>query len=398
MACGPTPATANATALYYLIQDTCGELPANPVFKKIPFTGGVPFVQRDVLQSSVLDGTPEITGVRLGSYNVSSETAIELKYGAFDDLLAAAMQSDWVTGTALTGESVTISADDKAATVAGSDLTPSISVGDYIKFSDLTGYNSNPQLVTAITFDSTDTVITLGMAKTTNELMGIVGLADETATSDVVTNDTLTVGTNRKKVALLVEYGDITGGPTYDLTMDAEATGFTFNVAVNAIVTGSINFIGKSHKGNFTLPVGTTFEDLDDSESFTGIDGCLAKDNEPLLLSTSVDLTLDRSASAVFELCSKYLSHVSYGKANNTVSVSTFFYDYELSNQFENEIDGDYSMRCSLDGKALAFNYPNCKITGLTRDVGEGDVAQTAELQAYKPASSPSSLIIRRVG
>lgn len=396
MACGPTPATSNATRLFYLVQDTCGELPVSPVFKQIPFTTGVPAIQRDVLQSAELDGSPEITGVRLGSYNVTNETGVELKYGVHDDLLASAMQSDWVSGNTVASGAIVVDATAKTITATGVDVTSDISVGDLIKLPDLTGYNAEPQLVTAISF-STDTVITVGAAKVANALLGIVGLEDESGTSTITTNDILTVGTTRKKVALLVEYGDISGGPTYDLVMDAEATGFNFNVAVNALVTGTINFIGKTFAGNSGLPSGATLEDAAAAEPYTGIDGCLAKDGAPLLLSTSADMTLDRGASPVFELCSKYLSHISYAKANNTVSVSTFFYDYNLSDQFESEVDGDYTIICSLDGKAMAFNYPTAKITGLSRDVAEGDIAQTAELQAYKPSGAVSSLILRRV-
>lgn len=396
MACGPTPATSNAVRLFYLVQDTCGELPASPVFKQLPFTTGVPSIQRDVLQSAELDGSPEITGIRLGSYNVTNETGVELKYGVHDDLLASAMQSEWVAGQDVPSGAVVVDSTAKTVTVTGVDVTSVISVNDLIKLPDLTGYNAEPQLVTAIAF-TTDTVITLGSAKTANPLLNIIGLTDESGTSSIITNDILTVGTIRKKVALLVEYGDITGGPTYDLVIDAEATGFNFNVAVNALVTGTINFIGKTFAGNSGLPVGATLQNAVNVEPYTGIDGCLAKDGAPLLLSTAADMTLDRGASPVFELCSKYLSHISYAKANNTVSVSTFFYDYNLSDQFESEVDGDYTIICSLDGKAMAFNYPTAKITGLTRDVAEGDIAQTAELQAYKPGGAVSSLIIRRV-
>ena len=194
-----------------------------------------------------------------------------------------------------------------------------------------------------------------------------------------------------------MEYGDITGGPTYDLIVDAEVTGFNFNVAVNALVTGTLSMIGKTHASNSGLPAGATLQDVAAHKPYTAIDGCMAKDGAQLLLTTSADMTLDRGASAVFELCSKCLSHISYTKANNTVSVSTFFYDYNLQTDFEGEVEGDYSIVCSLEGKAMAFNYPNALFTGLDKDVSEGDISQTAELQAYKPAGAVSSLIIRRV-
>lgn len=391
------PFSANSTAVYYSVQDSCGEINANPAFTKMRFTGGVPSIARDTLTSSELDGTPEITSVRLGSFNVSNEAGVELSYGNYDDLLESAMQSAWVAGTKSADQTVTIDASAKTAKIDGVDLTSSISVNDLIKLPGLTGYNSEPRLVTSITYTDPDTIITFGSSVAENSQLGISGLADETGTSKVVTNDTLSVGNVRKYLTILVEFSDSDGNKYYDISIDNEATGFNFSVSVNALVTGSISFIGKTYASNTTLPAGATFVNPNDNKPFTGIDGCIAKDGGRLMLSTSAEMTLDRGATPTFELCSKYMSHVTYGKATNSVSISTFFYDYNLQNQFDGEVNGDYTIKCSLDSKAMAFNYPNAIITDLPRDVGEGDITQTATLQPYKPASAASSLIIRRI-
>lgn len=391
-----TPATANATSLYYVVQETCGELPLNPTFKQLKFTGGIPSVSRDTLQSAELDGSPEITGLRLGSFQVANQTNIELKYGVHDDLLAAAMQSDWQSGATLSATSATIDATAKTLTLAGIDSTSSISVNDIIVLPSLTGYNIGSHIVTAISF-STDTVITLGSAVVENVTAGVQGLVDESGTTDLIVNDTLSVGTSRTQIAFLVKYGDLDGGVAYDLTMDAEITGFNFSVGVNALVTGSISAIGKTYQNNATLPTGATLEDTTDAEPYSGIDGSVSKDGTRLLLSTNADMTLERNATAVFEIGSKYMSHVSYGKATNTVALSTFFYNYDLEDQFIGEVDGDYTIMTRLDHKAMAFNYPSAKITEAPKEVGEGDVTMNASLQAYKAAGKVSSLIIRRV-
>lgn len=397
MACN-RPASANATSLYYLIQDTCGELPLNPVFKKLRFTGGVPTLTMDPLTSSELDGSPEITGVRLGSRQVANESGVELYYGAHDDLLESAMQSTWIAGNSIAAQSCQIIAAARELKILGVDESTSLVAGDLIKAESFTlGANNQPMLITTVTFDGTDTIIGIDAAKESNSLIGIVGIEDETVTSDVVTSSKLLISTERKFIALLVEYGDINGGPTYDLVVDNEATGFNFNAAVNAIVTGTINFIGKSMGQNITLPSGTTFVDNNTEKPFTGIDGAIIKNGLPLVLSSGADMTLDRGATASFEIGSKFMSHVSYGKATNEVSIDTFFYDYALSGDYENEVEGDYTIILSLDGKAMAFQYPTALITGLDRDVSEGDITQAATLTPYKPAGQASSLIIHRI-
>jgi hypothetical protein len=391
------PASANATALYYSVQTVCGELDASPVFKKIRFTGGVPTLSMDALTSAELDGSPEVTAIRMGSRQSNAEAAIELYFGAHDDLLESAMQSTWQTGSVINGESVVIDSVGLTATVTGSDVTALISVGDYIKFPDMTNPgNQQPQLVTDISF-TTDTVIGLDTAKANNPTLGVVGLIDETATTDITIADKLLIGTERKFIALLVEYGDLNGGPAYDLTLDNEVTGFSFNVAVNAIITGSMTFIGRTFSQNSGLPAGATLTDNNSEKPFTGIDGSFVKNGLPLLLSTSADLSLDRGATPSFELNSKFMSHISYDKAVNEVSIGTFFYDYALSNDYEGEVEGSYSIAASLAGKAMAFSYPTALITGLERDVSTGDITQTATLSPFKPAGQASSLIIQRI-
>ncbi|AUR97576.1 major tail protein [Vibrio phage 1.242.O._10N.261.54.B2] len=395
MACNQ-PASANATRVFYCIQDECGVLPENPVFKQLRYTGGVPNLTMDELTSSELDGTAEITNIRLGSRQVANEAGVELYFGAHDELLSAVMQSDWVAGTTLTAQAVEIDATAKEVKVVG-DITASISAGDFFVMPGLTlGGNMKPLQATTVAFNATDTVIGIDTAKDLSNI-NPDGVADEVGVSDFTTSDKLLVGNARQQLALLVEYGDINGGPTYDLVMDAEVGAFTFNVAVNAIVTGTFSMMGKSLQQNSGLPAGATLVEGNDEKPFTGIDGAMSKNGIPLVLSASADMNLDRSATASFEIGSKYMSHVSYGKAVNSVSVSTFFYDYALSGDYENEIEGEYTIALSLDSKLMAFQYPTAIITGLERDVTEGDITQSVTLSPYKPIDKDSSLIIHRI-
>src|SRR5574344_543824 len=129
MAC-ITPATGQATAQYYLIQDDCGELPVSPIWKKVRRTSGVPTVTREALESGELDGTAERKDVRLGNFAVNAEFAVEMIAGAHDDLLAASLQSDWVAGSTVAGLAVTVGASAKTITRAsGSFITDGVAVG-----------------------------------------------------------------------------------------------------------------------------------------------------------------------------------------------------------------------------------------------------------------------------
>ena len=391
-----TPASAEATSLYYCIQATAGELPDNPEFKRVRFTGGVPSVQRDGSESAELTGTPEMTGYRLGSYNVTAENNVELYYGAHDDLIERAMQSTWQAGQTISSQAVVIDAANRTVTLTGFTTADTFAAGDLIKMRDLSeADNMNPKLVTAVAVGA-DTVLTLGSAQINNDVTRVDGIADEDATTDIVISDKVSIGSTRNKVALLTVYGDIEGGPKYELVMDAEVTGFSFNIAVNALVTGSMSLIGRTYAPDVALPAGATLVDPVQNEPFSGIDGSFAKDGARLMLSTSADIQLDRGASAQFEIGSKYNSHISYAKAKSTISVATMFENFDLQNQFEDETNGAYNFVVSLAGKAMSFSYPNCKISALDKDVSTGDITQTMSLQPIAAGGLPS-LTIHRV-
>ena len=61
------------------------------------------------------------------------EYAIELSQESQDDLLAAALTSDWVAGSTVAGLSVTVSATGKIFTRASGDFTTDVEVGDLVR-------------------------------------------------------------------------------------------------------------------------------------------------------------------------------------------------------------------------------------------------------------------------
>jgi len=396
MALCPVPLNSNNVKVYYVKQTDCESLPASPVFKRINFTGGVPTIERETLQSAEIDGGAEVTGVRLGSYGVNSEQNVELKAGVHDDLLAACMQNTWSTGAKLTGKSIVIDATAKTATIAGEDLTSDISVNDRIIMTGMSNGNGDVQLVTAIAF-TTDTVITFGSARVANSQTGRRGLEDETAISDINVGDKIIVGTSRQPIAMLIEYSDMAGPNNYQLVMDAEVTQFSFNPQVNAIITGSFTLIGKTMASAQPLPVGATLEDLVDKKPMTGIDGSIAQDGARVAFSDSMTFSLNRNGEASYEIGSKYMSHVDYDRATSEVSVTSKFVNFDAQLAFEAETVVNYNFTASIDGDALGFTWPSALLTGVSRTVDTGAIPQELTLMPYKPAGSVSTLVIHRV-
>lgn len=382
------PASANATAVYISPQTDENTLPANPVFTRVRLTSGVPTLTREVLQSAELTGSSELSDVRLSNVQTNAEIGFELSYGSFDEMLAGAMQSDWVANAELTDKTVTVTAAAKTFTVEGEDVTTTVKVGDDIYFKDLANdENKGPFLVTAVSF-AVDTVVAVSV----NDDV----LVDEASvTTNVKASDRLEVGTTRKYFSLLAVYNDFPGGPYYELTTGAEMTGFSMNGAVNALVTGTIPSIGRKLAGSFTLPAGATLVDANKNKPYSGIDTCMYKNGLKFAVATSVDIALDRGAAASFVLCDKFVNHVGYDKANVTMNTQTFFIDTSVDDDFLAENVVGISARFGVDGKIFSATIPQGRITSAEKTVDTGDITQAHNVQAYK--GDESSLILRRL-
>ena len=224
-----TPFSGSNTSHYYVMEVAPGVTPPTPLWTKIRNTGGVPTIIKDALISDELDDSREITGVRVGNEQAQGEYSVELSQTSQDELIANAMSSDWVAGLALTTVEVTVDEVAKTFTrTAGDYLADGVVVGDLIRFNDLTDDNAKPFIATTVTA----TVIT-GAAITHT-------LTPETVTTDIDTGDKIGTGSLCKTMSILTWYRGKCGTvDQYVVTKGVEFTGFSFEVAVNAQVTGS---------------------------------------------------------------------------------------------------------------------------------------------------------------
>ena len=169
------------------------------------------------------------------------------------------------------------------------------------------------------------------------------------------------------------------------------------NIAVNALVTGTFGFIGKSYDAGVALPAGSTFVAAPTNRQYASFDGRILQDSETLGFVTSISQNTDNSAEPNFEIGSRGPSHISFGKVNNTFSIESFFYDYALFDKFISEEKTAMTAVLSLDDKAMSFSWPEFYYTEGAPDVaGPGDISQNLTGQAVRE-SGVSSLVIQRV-
>ncbi|EOG6198291.1 phage tail tube protein [Salmonella enterica subsp. enterica serovar Stanley] len=375
------------TAQFYVLETTPGVTPTSPSWSPLRNTGGIPAVTRDALVSNELDGSRETSSIRTGNKQVTGEYAIELSAQSQDELLAGAMTSSWVAGSTVAGLSVTVDADAKTFTRDAGDFTTAVEVGDLVRFPGLTGDNSKPFIVTAVSA----LVVTGGAINHT--------LTDESAvTSDLVIADKLETGNLCKTYSILTWFkGRCGGADSYLITRGVEFTGFTIEQAVNAMVTGSFPFIGLNQEILSAPPAGSTFTVNFNAQPFASVDVSAFNGTAPLKLIDTFTITNDNGTSAQFELGNDSVAFVERGRAANTFSLAGKLYDMTLLNLFLNETQIELTSILSGPDGAMSFTLKRAELTSATPEIG-GPESVTLSMEGQATGNQmQSSIVIQRI-
>ncbi|AZF89074.1 hypothetical protein AP6_031 [Salmonella phage TS6] len=375
------------TAQFYVLETTPGVTPTSPSWSPLRNTGGIPALTRDSLVSNELDGSRETSSIRTGNKQISGEYAIELSAQSQDELLAGAMTSSWVAGSTVSGLSVTVDADAKTFTRDAGDFTTAVEVGDLVRFPGLTGGNSKPFIVTAVSA----LVVTGGAINHT--------LTDESAvTSDLVIADKLETGNLCKTYSILTWFkGRCGGADSYLITRGVEFTGFTIEQAVNAMVTGSFPFIGLNQEILSAPPAGSTFTVNFNAQPFASVDVSAFSGTAPLKLIDTFTITNDNGTSAQFELGNDSVAFVERGRAANTFSLAGKLYDMTLLNLFLNETQIELTSILSGPDGAMSFTLKRAELTSATPEIG-GPESVTLSMEGQATGNQmQSSIVIQRI-
>lgn len=382
-----TPFKGANTAQFYVAETTPGVTPDNPVWSPLRNTGGVPAITRDTLTSNELDGSRETTSIRTGNKQVSGEYAIELSSKSQDDWLAGALGSTWQSGVSLTNLSITVAPAGKTFTRAdGSFISDGVEVGDLIAFTGLTGDNAKPFIVTEV---SATVVTGAGIQHT---------LTTETVTTDAKTGDKLETGNACKTFSILTWYkGQCGVADAYTLTKGVEVSGFTIEQAVNAMVTGSFPFIGRSQEILATQPSGSDFSTVTfTDEPFSSVDVSVFDGSTPLRCD-SLTITNDNSASAQFELGNTNVAFVERSRAANTFSISGKLYDMAMIQKFINEQQVEINSILAGVNGAMSFSLKRAELTAVTPEIG-GPESITQSIEGQSTGNQyQSSIVIQRI-
>jgi hypothetical protein len=382
------PATGARTSHYYVEEVTCGVTPTSPAWLPLRFTSGNNQLTKDSIQSSELDGSREVADIRLGSNQTAGDISVELSPTSYDDLLQAALGSTFSTGLGFAGVDIAVDATLKTFTRASGDfVSDGVEVGNLIYFNDLDSGNRGGFIV--------DTVIAAVVTCSQAE-----GLTDQVSSATRYdTGDSLSVGTDRTSFSILTVFADADDGAGENhITRGVEITGYNFDVSVNSMVTGSFPTIGLTYAPDVALPAGSTFPSVDKTEPFASVDGRIIEAGALIGFVTSITINLDNAASAQFEVGSNDTSFIEQGRANSTMSLTTFFEDSTLLNKFINETETSIVLVLTNTSGTFSITYPRVIYTTGAPDVaGEGSITQSLDAQALAGIAGESSIIIQKI-
>lgn len=334
--------------------------------------------------------------------NATGGVNIEFSYGEYDWFLESLLQNTFtVFGTNGVGASIPTSATFTATTLtagaatSGASIFTALSLGQWVKIagSSISGQNIWAQV--SKTVSPTATVLTF-------EGTPFTGATGNGGTGVTVSAARLTNGTTQRSATIERNFGDITQFATHTgQTVD----NFSLEVSTGGLVTGSINFMGKSvtMQGSSLLHATVT------NSLTNGILSAVSSvynvlENGAALSGTFIQsLKLDYSNNLRGQKGIGTLGNVGIGSGSVDLklSLSIYFSDSTLYNKFVNGTATNFSFRLAdAAGNGYVFTLPNCKISAGKVNAGSinQDILAEFEVTGLMDATSGKTLIIDRGG
>ncbi len=326
----------------------------------------------------------------------------ELSYGEFDPFIEATLQGTWsVFGTNGVGAAIPTSATFTANTLTaganttGTSLFTTLALGQWVKVSgsSITGQNIWAQVSTVTA--PTATVLTFQGTPFT-------GLTGNGGVAVTISASRATNGVVQRSFTLEKTFTDITQTMTYTgMTADK----MSFKLASGAILTGSVDFKGKTMTPQAGTLLNATVTPSTSNKVMNGVNNVLnVLEGGAALAGTFIkNLTLDignnlRGLDGISNLGNVAIAS---GNADVKGTIEFYFADATIYNKFVNNTSTSLSFRVNdALGNGYVFTLPNVNYsTGkVTAGSINQDVMVSMGFTAVRDTVSGSTILIDRAG
>lgn len=373
-------ASANRAALHRVREVVWGTTPANPALIETRYTGESVDDNISFEKSKEIRADRQLTDTVLVDSSPSGSFNFEMSYGAFLDLIEAALMGTWSAAVAITGvagdiSTVAAASDNVTSSTNGKFAT--VTIGQYIRlggFTNNSGENNGLYQVTDKADNQTLTVVPQPPSAETPAL----------AAATITAGGILRNGVTERSYTLVKVLNDATNVTRHVFRgMRVKTLQLQFQTA--QILTGSFGFTGKSAILTESTFAGETFVPADTSELLNSVTSItdITQDNAALGSEGAVmQLSLELDNQHREQKGIGVLGNVGVvaGQLLINMSASLYFETKAQADKFKAATTFAFSFRLiDDDGNMLIITLPRCKYEKFTFNASGLDTDVMAE-------------------
>ena len=374
-------ASSALTELWYVFEESNGDIPASPVWKPIRYNEGGNTLTFNAtrISSEEVRGDRHRTADRRGAFSVEGELSGQLCAGSLDDFLLAGFHgASWAPRATITAITISAAATDDSFNDSGTGFA--FVAGDVVTVSGFvtTANNGKFRVVTATTAKITVTNLD-GTAAT--------GIADEAATPSVTiaAQDRLVTGTTRRTMAILERHTDVTIDYIY---RGVEVN--TLSLAGVAQEKWALTFglLGTSQAELAALPAGSTFDSVTTSDFMTALEGRVLVAGADFGICTEYTASINNGIEQKYAIArpSSIASSISPIVADGTMSA--YFEDEAFYNRLIDDTDTALLLEATDGESGYIITVPTAKfVEGSKQSVGTDVIVAVTYSAGYETVS-----------
>lgn len=384
-------ADSNRVGVRFIEETVYGETPAGPVMQELNLTSESLKSNTNTVTSETIRADRNVSDITPVGGGAGGDVGFELRYNDIEPLIAGALQQAWVT-TAVSTNVAT--ADFSAATIdADSSALNHVVVGQFLRVRGATtGGNNGDYRVGAVSTVAGDTTLHLTDASSGSAAA---------FTSEVFAAGTSLVGrhvrngTTTKSFTVEKEFSDVSSFAQY---AGMRVTAMSLNFESQAILTGSLGFVGKSQvTASATLASTTTPATTNTVMNASGNVGRVWEGGQAVTGVCFQSISVDLNNNPREQACvgSDSLIGVGTGRAEITGNVTAYFENNGLIDKFTSGTKSNFRFQINdIDGNSYIVDIPLITYTDFTIAAGGGnqDVVQDGSWGASIDTSGTYSI------
>ena len=353
------------------VESTYGQVASGP-YQNVRVTGESLHQETSVVNSAEIRKDRMMSDVARTAASITGDVNFELSYGAMDDWLEYVLQSTgWFAPSAIS-EPMTIVAGTNQFTI---ELVPStgdfsvLNAGDWVSLSGFASGNNG--ICRVISVEDSDNITVAGNGNGVGE--GPIAPAVLTPMQQVQN------GVDFKFMSIEREYTDLSGNPSaqWELFTGMGLDGMSLNIAADAMITGSFNFIGQDSSSPGATSGGTPTA-APTNDIYAAVDDVLkimegvgSNANYLTLDGTTLTMTLANNLRTKMSIGDVGPFGLGAGQCNISGTFQAYYEDETLIDKHINytETALAFLLRDPL-GNTYVFDFPRINLTSGQRVAG----------------------------